>query len=91
MLSPWGWTFENFTIRVPLPEAFFLHKLITTQRRLGGSKKDKDLEQCSVIVPHLNQVRLEAVVGSLKLSKKTQKGIHASCEAINFPPQRLGL
>jgi len=83
--------FRHFTIRVPLPEAFFLHKLITAQRRPGGTKKDKDLEQCSIIVPHLNQDRLDAVFGSLKLSKKTQKVIRASCEAIDFPPQRLGL
>ncbi|MHC4604065.1 MAG: GSU2403 family nucleotidyltransferase fold protein [Planctomycetota bacterium] len=46
---PFTADFGNFKVRAPLPEAFFVHKLITVQRRLGESKKDKDLEQCSVI------------------------------------------
>ena len=41
--------FGNFKVKAPLPEAFFVHKLITAQRRFGEGKKDKDLEQCSII------------------------------------------
>lgn len=83
--------FGNFKIRAPLPEAFFVHKLITAQRRFGESKKDKDLEQCSVIAGHLDFDRLKTVVESAKFSKKTQKSLRASCEVIDFPPQKLGL
>ncbi|MBI4653787.1 MAG: hypothetical protein HY752_02165 [Nitrospirae bacterium] len=83
--------FGNFKIRAPLPEAFFVHKLITSQRRFGGNKKDKDLEQCSVIAGHLDFDRLNTIVKSAKFSKKTQKSLRASCEIIDFPPQRLGL
>jgi len=83
--------FGNFKVRAPLPEAYFVHKLITAQRRRGEGKQDKDLEQCSVIASHINSDRLKAVIGSLKLSKKTQKAMRASCVMIDFPPQRLGL
>ena len=83
--------FHDFEVRAPIPEAFFVHKMITSQRRRDESKKDKDLDQCSVIAPQLDYDRFKAVVESLKISKKTQKVIRASCEAIGFPPQKLGL
>jgi len=83
--------FESFKVKAPLPEAFFVHKLITAQRRPGESKRDKDLDQCSIIARHLAPDRLDAVVKSLKLSKKTQKALRASCDAIDFPPQKLRL
>jgi hypothetical protein len=83
--------FGNFKIRAPLPEAFFVHKLITSQRRFGENKKDKDLEQCSVIAGHLNFDLLKTVVESAKFSKKTHKSLRESCEEIGFPPQKLRL
>lgn len=88
---PFTADFGGFQVKAPLPEAFFVHKLITAQRRPGESKKDKDLEQCSIIARQLNSERLKTVVESLKISKKTQKALYASCEVIDFPPQRLGL
>jgi len=83
--------FGDFKLKAPIPEAFFVHKLITAQRRFGGGKKDKDLEQCAIIAGHLDADRLKNVVESTKFSKKTQKSLRASCEAIDFPPQKLGL
>jgi hypothetical protein len=83
--------FGKFKVRAPLPEAFFVHKLITAQRRLGEGKKDKDLDQCSIIARQINPERLDIVVGSLKLSRKTQKALRASCEVIDFPLQKLRL
>ncbi|HAM52087.1 MAG TPA: hypothetical protein DCP92_15885 [Nitrospiraceae bacterium] len=50
---PFTADFGNFKVRAPLPEAFFIHKLITAQRRPGQSKKDKDLDQCSIIARYL--------------------------------------
>jgi hypothetical protein len=88
---PFTADFGNFKVRAPLSEAFFVHKLITAQRRPGESKRDKDLDQCSVIAPYLDPIRLNSVMKSLKLSKKTQKALRSSCEVIDFPPQRLGL
>ncbi len=57
------------------------------------SDRDKkiDLEQCSIIAQQLVPERLKTVVDSLKSSKKTQKALLTSCEAIDFPPLRLGL
>lgn len=88
---PFTADFGGFQVKAPLPEAFFVHKLITAQRRPGESKKDKDLEQCSIIARQLNSERLKTVVESLKISKKTRKALYASCEVIDFPPQRLGI
>jgi len=83
--------FEDFKVRAPIPEAYFVHKMITSQRRRDEGKKDKDLDQCSVIAPQIDPDRLKAVVETLKISKKTQKVIRTSCEEIGFPPQKLGL
>ena len=83
--------FGDFRVRAPIPEAYFVQKLITAQRRPGESKRDKDLEQCSVIARRVDPGRLAAVVGSLKFSAKSRKALLASCEAIDFPPQKLGL
>jgi hypothetical protein len=83
--------FGDFEVRVPIPEAYFVHKMIASQRRRGEGKKDKDLDQCSVIAPRIDPERLKAVVETFKISKKTQKVLRASCEAIDFPPQKLGL
>ena len=91
MNFPFTADFGEFKVRAPLPEAFFIHKLITSRRRPGESKKDKDLEQCSVIACQLDHDRLKSVVGSLKLSKKSQKALRDSCEEIGFPPQKLGM
>jgi len=91
MNCPFTADFGDFKVRLPLPEAFFVHKLITSRRRIGDSKKDKDLEQCSVIATQLDFDRLKAVTESLKLSKKSQKALKESCEEISFPPQKLGL
>lgn len=83
--------FGDFRIRVPIPEAYFVQKLITAQRRPEESKKDKDLEQCAVIADRIDPGRLARVVGSLRLSAKSRNTLRVSCEAIGFPPQKLGL
>lgn len=82
---------RGYQIRAPIPEAFFLHKLITSVRRQEESKRLKDLEQCSVIAPRLEQKRLEEVHRSVRLSSRTWDTVRSSCEAIHFPPHNLGL
>ena len=37
---------EDFTIRIPIPEAYFIHKLIVACRRRTVEKRQKDLEDC---------------------------------------------
>jgi hypothetical protein len=82
---------SGIVIRAPIPEAFFLHKLIAATRRSKASKKSKDLEQCSAIAPQLDVERLGIVCGSVKLGRKTWAAVRSSCEAINFPPHILGM
>jgi hypothetical protein len=81
--------FGYFLVRTPVPEAFFIQKLLTAQRRPGEEKKDKDLEQCSAIASRIEPRRLAMVVGGLRLSAKSWNALRASCSAIGFPPQRL--
>ena len=82
---------ESFTIRFPIPEAFFLHKLIVAQKRQNDAKRIKDLDQCAVLMDALDDDRLYQVVQAQRLSKETLRCISASCAAIDFPRTRLGL
>ena len=47
--------FDGVVIRFPIPEAFFIHKLIVVPRRLSVEKREKDLEQCTALVPVLKR------------------------------------
>ncbi|MHB8205656.1 MAG: GSU2403 family nucleotidyltransferase fold protein, partial [Desulfomonilaceae bacterium] len=40
---------DDFYIRIPLPEAFFFHKLIIAQRRQQEGERRKDLDQCRAL------------------------------------------
>lgn len=88
---PFTADFGPFRVKAPIPEAYFVQKMITAQRRQGKSKKDKDLEQCGIIAGHVDSERLKTVAQSLKLSPKSKAALRASCGAIDFPPQVLGL
>jgi hypothetical protein len=88
---PFTADFGDFRIRAPIPEAFLIQKLIIARRRPAESKRDKDLEQCAVIAKRVDPGRLAMVVRSLKLSSRSKKALRDSCEAIDFPPQKLGL
>lgn len=82
---------EGCTIRFPVPEAYFLHKLIISQRRRNDAKRHKDLDQCMVIKVVLDDNRLHAIAAAHKFGKETRRHIAMSCEAIDFPLQRVGL
>jgi hypothetical protein len=87
-------TIENFSIRIPSPEAFVVHKLIIAQRRTGKdkeAKKEKDLQQCSALVEIIQDEEIQRIVSEYRLSKDIRKAIQASCTAIDFPLQKLGI
>jgi len=84
-------TLCGFTIRYPIPEAFFLHKLIIAQRRLSDAKRDKDLEQCAAIMPVLKDERIRDIVKRQRFSRESKRRISASCEVIDFSLHRIGL
>jgi hypothetical protein len=81
---------DGFIIRFPIPEAFFVHKLIVAPRRLTAEKREKDFEQCRALIPVLNGERLGQVIQFQRLSKETRRHMVESCKAIDFPIQRLG-
>jgi len=83
--------FGDFQVKAPIPEAYFIQKMLIAHRRPGESKRHKDFEQCSVIAGNVDHVRLEKVLRSLKLSAKNKKAMRDSCKTIDFPPQLLGL
>ncbi|MHB8707531.1 MAG: GSU2403 family nucleotidyltransferase fold protein [Desulfuromonadales bacterium] len=82
---------DDFTIRFPLPEAFFVHKLIIAHRRLTEEKRQKDLEQCATLAPVLSDERLHRVMQSQRLGKETRRQLARSCEMIDFPLQKADI
>ena len=88
-MSPLEIKASQYTVRIPSPEALFLHKLIIAQRRKKESKQAKDLEQCSVLAPHLNPEVLVELAHSYSMGKATIQSIKRSCGAINIPADFL--
>jgi hypothetical protein len=80
---------DGFTIRIPIPEAFFIHKLIVASKRLRVEKSEKDLEQCAALIPALDNEQLRQVMQAQRFSKKTRQALAWSCDKIAFPLQRL--
>ena len=80
---------DGIVIRFPIPEAFFVHKLIVAPRRMTAEKREKDREQCMVLIPVLNDERLRQVMKSQRTGKETRQHIVQSCAAIDFPLQRI--
>ena len=77
-------------IRFPIPEAFFVHKLIIAPRRLTVEKREKDHDQCTALIPVLSDQRLRNAMQSQRFGKETRRHIAQSCAVIDFPLQRLG-
>jgi len=90
-LFPFRADLGTFGVVAPLPEAYFVHKLIVCQRRRETGKRERDLEQCEAISRRIDNERLAGVMGAVKLSKSVIQALRLSCEAINFPPQALGI
>jgi hypothetical protein len=82
---------DGFTIRFPVPEAYFLHKLIIARKRQAAAKRGKDIEQCAVIMKVINDDRMLQVTQAQRFGKETRRHIAASCGAIGFPLHRIGL
>ncbi len=76
---------EDFTFRIPSPEALMLHKLIIAQRRTGRDKefkKEKDLQQCSVLAEVVRAEEMMQIAQEYRLSRDARKSLSASCTAI---------
>ena len=82
---------DDFYIHIPIPEAFFFHKLIVAQRRQKEEKRIKDLGQCEVLSGFIEDEKLRQMIKAQKIGKETKRKIQASCKFINFPYARLGI
>ena len=82
---------DDFYIHIPIPEAFFVHKLIIANRRTDSSKRGKDLSQCRSLSGILDAPILQDIANSEKLGPRTKKQIQTSCERIDFPYEQLGI
>lgn len=84
---------ENFSIRIPSPEALMLHKFIIAQRRTGRDKefkKEKDLQQCSVLADIVRNEEIVQITREYRLSKDARKLMFESCSAIGYTLPDLG-
>lgn len=82
---------DDFYVSIPIPEAFFFHKLIIAQRRRDSSKRGKDISQCRSLSGILDDKILKLVAKSGNLGPQTKRQIQNSCEIIDFPYGRLGI
>jgi hypothetical protein len=81
--------FGDYKIRIPSPEALFLHKLIIAQKRKSEAKKENDLAQCKILSAALDSNKLRQFFITLKFSVKTRRLMATSFRIINFPPYLL--
>ena len=81
---------ETATLRYPIPEAYFLHKLIINPNRLVKEMREMDLEQCAALTGVLDLEKLRRVLDSQRMSGKTRRAIVTSCHAIGFPREAFG-
>lgn len=87
-------TIEDFTVRLPSPETLMLHKLIIAQRRTGRDrefKKEKDLQQCSVLAEAVRSEEILQITREYRLSKDARTLLRESCAAIGIPFPSLGI
>lgn len=72
----------DFSIRIPSPEAYVVHKLIIAQRRTGSdkeAKKEKDLQQCSALVEVVQGEEVRRILSEYRVSKDTLMSLMTSC------------
>ncbi len=82
---------DDFYVRIPVPESFFVHKLIIANRRRDSHKRAKDLDQCRSLAGILSDEKLQQIVRSERFGSQTKRLIQRSCEQLDFPLERLGM
>lgn len=93
-LSPVTVKTQEFTFKIPSPEALMVHKLIIAQRRSGLSrdeKKEKDLQQCTVLSEIVSSEKVQRIVEEKRMSREVRKNISQSCAEAGLDMSGLGL
>jgi len=85
---------DDYSLRIPSPEALMVHKLIIAQRRTGldkEEKKEKDLQQCSVLAGIIHVDEVQQILQEKRMSKNVRKDISVSCDEVGLDMTKLGL
>ena len=85
---------EDYSLRIPSPEALMVHKLIIAQRRIGrdrAEKKEKDLQQCSALATIVRADEVQRILQEKHMSKDVRKEIATSCQETGLEMSALGL
>ncbi len=85
---------EDYTLRIPSPEALMVHKLIIAQRRTGRDreeKKEKDLQQCSSLAEIVRAEAVQTILQEKRMSKDVRKDLSMSCAEAGLDMNALGL
>jgi len=67
---------RGYTLVVPEPEIYVLHKILICTKRLKPDKKEKDLDSVRGLLPYINKERMRTMFD--KLEKKQKKTIEES-------------
>jgi hypothetical protein len=85
---------DDYTLRIPSPEALMVHKLIIAQRRTGRDrqeKKGKDLQQCSALAEVVRVEEVQWILQEKNMSRAVRKDIRTSCAEAGLEITDLGL
>jgi len=89
--SPIDIVHEDFKLRIPGAESLFLHKLVTSHRRIEASKEERDLEQCRYLVKIIDFSKVTKIMQDRRWSRESLKKIKAACRQIDLPILKIGL
>jgi len=69
---------NGYTITVPEPEAYVIHKLIINPKRENADKKEKDIRSVESLLRHVDKDRLEQIYKDL--TKKERITVNTVCD-----------
>ena len=87
--SPITVDLPNIKLRIPSPESLFLHKLITSQRRIETTKAEKDLEQCRYLAKVIDFSKVTELLQKRHWSRESRKRLMAACEKIGLSCEKV--
>jgi hypothetical protein len=93
-LRPVTVSIDDYSLKIPSPEALMVHKLIVAQRRTGAGKvgkKEKDLQQCSSLAEIVRVEEVQLILQEKRMSKDVRKDIAISCGETGLEMSTLGL
>lgn len=87
--SPMTVDIAGIQLRIPSPETLFLHKLITSQRRIELTKAEKDLEQCRYLINAIEFPKVNELTKNRRWSREVRKKMEEACEKIGLQVEQI--